>query len=339
MSMLSLRRHGKRIGHYSSMAVKSVDGRAGIDAALVRRLVAAQFPQWSKLAVTPVEVDGWDNRTYRLGADMSVRLPTAVGYVPAVAKEIEWIARLAPALPVAVPPILGRGEPGEGYPYPWSVRGWLAGETADRGHIESMSEFAVSVAKFILALQRCDTAGAPLAGAHSWFRGASLRHYDEETRRCLAVLTSRADTAMCSAVWNAALAVEWTRSPVWFHGDIASGNLLVQDGKLTAVIDFGCSGVGDPACDLVIAWTMFSGASREAFRRAVAQDAATWARARGWALWKALLLLANTTTNNPTQVATCDCVIAEVLTDHALSTQHPGHQQDVFKEVVPKKLH
>ncbi|MGW7270061.1 aminoglycoside phosphotransferase family protein [Streptomyces sp. NPDC054864] len=292
------------------------DGRAGIDVGLVKRLVAAQFPQWRDLSVRPVEVDGWDNRTYRLGENLTARLPTADGYVPAVAKENEWLPRLAPALPVAVPSIMGEGVPGEGYPYPWSVRGWLDGETADRGRIDDMEQFALSVADFILALQRCDTTGGPLAGEHSWYRGASPAFYDEETRRCLAALDGRVDTGRAAAVWEAALDAEWSGEPVWFHGDIASGNLLVADGKLTAVIDFGTSGVGDPACDLVIAWGMFSGDSRETFRRAVGQDEGTWARARGWLLWKCLLTLTGHIDTDPERAAVDQRLIAQVLADH-----------------------
>jgi aminoglycoside phosphotransferase (APT) family kinase protein len=190
------------------------------------------------------------------------------------------------------------------------VRGWLPGETATSADISDISSFAAEVAGFVLALQRCDTTGGPLAGEHSFYRGASPAHYDEETRRCLAELAGRVDTARAAAVWEAALAARWDGPPVWFHGDIASGNLLVDGGRLAAVIDFGTSGVGDPACDLVIAWTMFSGDSRETFRRAVAQDEATWARARGWALWKALLV----TTRNSSQ----EYVVREVLADHAM---------------------
>ncbi|HEY0804688.1 MAG TPA: phosphotransferase, partial [Pseudonocardiaceae bacterium] len=159
------------------------------------------------------------------------------------------------------------------------------------------------------ALQRCDPTGGPLGGAHSWYRGASPAHYDEETRRCLAALAGRVDTIRAAAVWDAALDAEWRGTPVWFHGDIASGNLLVADGKLTAVIDFGTSGVGDPACDLVIAWTMFAGDDRAAFRHAIGQDAGTWARARGWALWKALLVLAKSGATEQERV------INEVLAD------------------------
>ncbi|MEV6206945.1 aminoglycoside phosphotransferase family protein [Kitasatospora sp. NPDC051914] len=292
------------------------DGRAGIDAALVRRLLAAQFPQWGGLPVRPVEVDGWDNRTYRLGDAMTVRLPTAAGYVPAVAKEHRWLPLLAPSLPVAVPQVLAVGAPGDGYPFPWSVRGWLPGETADRGHIADLPQFAVAVAGFLIALQACDPAGGPAAGGHSWYRGAPPAHYDAETRRCLAALEGQVDTALATEVWEAALAAEWTGEPVWFHGDIAAGNLLVADGGLAAVIDFGTSGVGDPACDLVIAWTMFAGAGREAFRHAVRQPAATWARARGWALWKALLMMTESLGTDPARAAVHRRVVEQVLADH-----------------------
>jgi aminoglycoside phosphotransferase (APT) family kinase protein len=292
------------------------DGRAGIDAALVCRLIAAQFPRWSGLPVRPVEVDGWDNRTYRLGTDMTVRLPTAAGYVPAVVKENEWLPRLAPGLPVAVPEVLAVGRPGEGYPFPWSVRGWLPGETADRARIDDLASFAVSVAEFIRALQRCDTAGGPLAGEHSFYRGASPAHYDQDTRRYLAQLAGHVDTARAAAVWAAALAADRTGRPVWFHGDIAAGNLLVADGKLAAVIDFGTSGVGDPACDLVIAWTMLAGESRRAFRAAVGPDHGTRARARGWALWKALLMMAENLGTDDALAAEQFRVINEVLADH-----------------------
>ncbi|MFI2299668.1 aminoglycoside phosphotransferase family protein [Actinacidiphila glaucinigra] len=292
------------------------DGRAGIDASLVTRLLAAQFPQWGHLPVTPVAADGWDNRTYRLGHAMTVRLPTAEGYVPAVAKENEWLPRLAPSLPVAVPSVLAMGVPGEGYPYPWSVRGWLPGETAAPERVADLRRFAGAVGEFLLALQGCDPTGGPAAGPHSWYRGASPAHYDEETRRCLTLLEGHVDTTRARAVWDAALAARWYGRPVWFHGDIAAGNLLVHGGELTAVIDFGTSGVGDPACDLVVAWTMFSGDSREAFRRTVRRDAATWARARGWALWKSLLVLSGSLTTDPVRAETERRIIAEVLDDH-----------------------
>lgn len=266
--------------------------------------------------MTPVEVDGWDNRTYRLGEDMTVRLPTAAGYAPAVDKEHRWLPVLAPSLPVAVPAPLAKGAPGEGYPFNWSIRGWLEGETAAPDRIDDLSAFAASVAGFLLSLQRIDAMDGPRAGPHSAYRGAPPAHYDDETRRALAALDGRIDTGRASAVWDAALETAWSGPPAWFHGDIASGNLLVREGRLAAVIDFGTSGVGDPACDLVIAWTMFSGDSRATFRSAVGQDPATWARARGWALWKALIVLAREIDGDEEEAATQRRVIDELLTRH-----------------------
>jgi aminoglycoside phosphotransferase (APT) family kinase protein len=292
-----------------------VDGRAGIDAGLVKRLIANQFPQWSDLPVAPVKLDGWDNRTYRLGDDMTVRLPTAAAYTPAIDKEDRWLPILAPSLPVPVPKPLAKGAPGEGYPFSWSIRGWLDGDTASPERINDLTAFASSVAEFILALQDIDATDGPQAGAHSFYRGAPPAHYDDETRRALTALNGRIDTDKASAVWDAAVDAAWHGPPVWFHGDIASGNLLVKNGRLAAVIDFGTSGVGDPACDLVIAWTMFSGDSREAFRSAVAHNSDTWARARGWALWKAVITLAGDIDTNETRAAVNRRVITEVLAD------------------------
>lgn len=265
------------------------DGRAGIDAALVRRLVRAQLPQWGDLPVTPVEVDGWDNRTYRLGDELSVRLPTASGYAAAVEKEHRWLPVLAPRLPLPVPQPVALGRPTEEYPHPWSVRRWLPGDTARPDLLDDPVRFALDVAGFVRALWAVDAHGGPVAGAHSFFRGAPPVHYDAETRRALDALDGRVDRRRATAVWQDALAAPYGGRDVWFHGDIAPGNLLVRDGRLAAVIDFGTSGVGDPACDLVLAWTFLTGRSRAAFRDATAQDAGTWARARGWALWKALI--------------------------------------------------
>ncbi len=249
-----------------------------IDVALVRRLVAAQFPEWAELPVRPVALSGWDNRTFHLGDDMTVRLPSAAGYVPAVEKEQRWLPTLAPHLPLPIPAAIARGVPGEGYPWPWSVNRWLDGDNATLDRIDDLTRFAEDLAAFLVALQRIDATGGPMAGAHSFYRGASLTVYDAETRRAIATLTDRIDGAAATAVWEAALAAAWHGPPVWFHGDMASGNLLVRDGRLAAVIDFGTSGVGDLACDVVIAWTLLSGASRTAFRAALAVDDAMWAR-------------------------------------------------------------
>ena len=265
------------------------DGRAGIDAALVRRLVAAQHPRWADLPVTPVPRDGWDNRTYRLGDELAVRLPTAAGYVPAVEKEHTWLPHLAPHLPLPVPEPVALGGPGEGYPYPWSVRRWLPGSPADAGRVDDEQRFAADLAAFLRALWSTDPVGGPAAGDHSFHRGADPAYYDAETRACLARAGGLVEVGAATAVWETALASPYDGAPRWFHGDVAVGNLLVDGGRLVGVIDFGTSGVGDPACDLVIAWTFLRGRARETFREAVDLDDAAWARARGWALWKSLL--------------------------------------------------
>ena len=301
------------------MCAQHGDGRAGVDTALVRRLIGVQFPQWRDLPIEPVEVDGWDNRTYRLGRTMSVRLPTAEGYVPAVEKERRWLPVLARFLPLSIPVEVGAGQPDQGYPHPWSVRAWLEGEAASRAKLDDPTACAVTLAEFLLALQRIDPAGGPAAGAHSFFRGASPSHYDDETRRALHALSGRVDVDDAAAVWRDALEASWGGPPVWFHGDVASGNLLVREGRLAAVIDFGTSGVGDPACDLVIAWTFLAEPARSAFRRTMNQDTATWARARGWALWKALITLANPACPQG-DAAEAGRVIARVLADHRAHT-------------------
>ncbi len=266
------------------------DGRAGIDAALVHRLLRAQAPHLADLPVRPVPVDGWDNRTYRLGDDLAVRLPTAQGYAAAVGKEHRWLPVLAPRLPLAVPEVLLRGEPAEGYPHPWSVRRWIAGEPMGPGPVEDV-RLATDLAAFLRVLHGLVPADGPAAGEHSFFRGSPPEHYDAETRSAVRDLGHLVDARHCLAVWDAALEARFEGRPCWFHGDVARGNLLLRDGRLVAVIDFGTSGVGDPACDLVITWTSFTGPARGAFREAMGADEGAWARARGWALWKALITL------------------------------------------------
>ena len=287
-----------------------------IDVSLVRRLVATQFPRWADLPIRPVEFDGVDNRTFRLGEEMSVRLPSAERYALQVEKEHRWLPKLAPHLPLPIPVPLAKGAPGEGYPFPWSVYRWIEGETATAGRLADMPGFAVALAGFLSALGRVDPAGGPPPGRHNFFRGGPLTVYDAETRRAIAALEGRIDTDAASAVWEAALGATWHGPPVWFHGDVASGNLLVEGGRLSAVIDFGTSGVGDPSCDLAIAWTLFEGESRDAFREALGPDEATWARGRGWTLWKALITLAEHVDTNPSEAERARRVLDRVHADH-----------------------
>lgn len=293
--------------------------------ALVERLIASQFPQWADLPVRPVEHQGNDNRTFRLGERLSVRLPSAEPYVAAVLKEHEWLPRLAPQLPLPIPAPVALGRPGEGYLSPWSVCRWMEGETASAAGVSDLSEFAVSLAEFLAALQRIDATGGPPAGQQSFFRGASLSVYDAQTREAVAALEDRIDGRGALEVWDAALASEWRGKPVWFHGDVAISNLLTADGRLSGVLDFGTFGVGDPACDLTIAWTFLDETSRAAFKVMLPLDADTWTRGRGWAVWKCVIMLAQQLsrlgkirsetiwTHNP---VTGRNVLNEVIADH-----------------------
>ncbi len=288
-------------------------GKVQIDADLVSRLITAQFPHWADLPIRPVDAQGRDNRTFRLGEHMAVRLPSAGPYAAQVEKEQAWLPRLAPRLPLPIPMPLALGAPGETYPWPWSVYRWLEGETASAAAIADLPHFAEDLVAFLLALQQIEAAEGPAAGAHSFWRGGPLATYAAETRQAIAALGHRIDGAGATRVWEGALAAEWRGPPVWFHGDIAAGNLLTREGRLAAVIDFGCCGVGDPACDLAIAWTFFEGESRAAFRAALSLDDGAWRRARGWALWKALITLAALPSVNPAEAEKSARIIKAVI--------------------------
>lgn len=259
-----------------------------IDASLVRRLIATQFPSWAGLSVSPVSAGGWDNKTFRLGDDLLVRMPSAEVYASQVGKEQWWLPKLASKLPVPVPSPVAIGRPSEDYPWEWSVYRWIEGEAATTGLIGDVRAFGSDLAHFLTALHLIDASGGPTAGRHNFHRGGPLSIYDAETRQAIEMLGGKAEAKAATVIWEAALSTSWHKRPVWVHGDFARSNLLVKDGRLCGVIDFGMSGVGDPACDLAIAWTL-SDECRGAFRAAMSLDAADWARGRGWALWKALI--------------------------------------------------
>ncbi|MDQ0133180.1 aminoglycoside phosphotransferase (APT) family kinase protein [Neorhizobium galegae] len=266
---------------------------------LVKNLIAAQFHDWADLSVRPVATSGWDNRTFHLGDEMSVRLPSAERYVAQVEKEHRFLPALAPQLPLPIPVPLGLGRPGKGYPWPWSVYRWIEGERSGLQSIANLTEFAEDLADFLLALWKIDVADGPPAGQHNFYRGGALKVYDDETRRSIDILSGEIDVPLITEIWETALASTWEAEPVWVHGDIAEGNLLVRDGRLAAVIDFGSSGTGDPACDLVITWTLFDRPAARAFRDRIGLDARIWERARGWCLWKALITVAGEPDTNP----------------------------------------
>ncbi len=292
-----------------------------IDASLVKRLIAKQFPEWAELPIRPVTFGGWDNRTFRLGEHLTVRLPSAATYSFQVEKEQRWLPRLAPHLPLAIPAPITMGHPDEGYPWHWSVYRWLNGEPAAVAGIADLRECATSLADFLNTLRRIDPTDGPRPGKQNFFRGGPLNVYDRETREAIELLKDRIDAKGALAVWDAGLSAIWDGTSVWFHGDVSAGNLLVENGRLNAVIDFGTCGVGDPACDLSVAWTLFEGQSRESFRGNVHADKAMWTRGRGWTLWKALIVCAQLpgTTPDRDEIQRSFRVLNEILRDWTIS--------------------
>jgi aminoglycoside phosphotransferase (APT) family kinase protein len=297
------------------IAVKMHDNEVETDVSLVRRLLAAQFPQWANLPVIPVSSAGTDNALYRLGNEMAVRLPRIDWAIGQVEKEHKWMPKLAPFLPLSIPVPLTKGLPSEEYPWHWSIYRWHEGENVTIDGIADPCQAAIDLAKFIVALQRIDTTGGPLAVEHK-LRGVPLAKRDTGTRDAIAAMRGMIDVDAATAVWEAALqSPEWDQTPVWFHGDLLPGNLLFEQGRLSAIIDFGGLGVGDPACDLMIAWGLFSGESREAFRSALAVDDATWARGQGHALSQAVIFIPYYLETNPRGVRNAQHMIDEVLAD------------------------
>ena len=284
--------------------------RDAIDDKVVDALVREQFPQWAGLPVAAVREAGNDHRTFRLGDGLVARLPADLGYVPQVAKEQRYLPFLAPHLPLPIPAVAGVGRGTALFPAPWSVYGWLHGIRPDPVRLRDDVALAEQLACFLGALQRTDATDGPAPGQHSAFRGGPVSQWDEQVTRRFDLLDgARRDRAR--GVWRDALAAEFAGPPVWVHGDVAIRNLLVDDAhRLCAVIDFGCSAVGDPVCDTVIHWTQFRGPARHVFRDVLDLDDATWARGAGWTLWKGLIMLTNVT---PGEKEFAERVLGEVL--------------------------
>ena len=282
------------------------------DAMLVRRLLSAQFPQWADLPIEPVQSVGTDNALYRLGLDMVVRLPRTPGAVGSVDKDLRWMPKLAPLLPVSVPVPLAKGTPAESYPWEWGIYTWLEGENPSVDGVTGVDSLTRDLGRFVDAMQRIDLPGGPPS-----HRGVPLTAQDEEARSALEELGSMIDTDAATAVWDEALKVPaWSGQPAWIHGDLLPGNLLLHAGRLTGVIDWSALGVGDPACDMIVAWGLLPPSARDSFRAALSVDDATWARGRGWALSIGLIALPYYKETNPGLAATAQHLICQVLADH-----------------------
>lgn len=294
-----------------------------LDSTLVKKLISSQFPQWKNLPIKPVAVGGWDNRTFHLGDKMLVRIPSSQKYALQVEKEQQWLPKLASLLPLAIPEPLQMGEACEQYPWRWSIYRWIEGETAAAAaaQIIDLDDFAKDLAQFLIALQKINIAGGPIPKPQDFSHISGLVTYNLETKKAIAALQDKIDTEIATEIWEEALNTTWQYPLVWVHGDISAGNLLVTSGKLSTVIDFGGLGVGDPACDLVIAWKFFGIRQRKIFREILPLDEGTWSRARAWALWKALIIAAGFTKTNAVESARTWHTINEVITDYKSRTK------------------
>jgi aminoglycoside phosphotransferase (APT) family kinase protein len=284
-----------------------------IDEALVRRLIASQFPQFADLHLAPVPSAGTVNALYRLGDHLVVRLPRVARYADGLEKEYNWLPKLAPHLPLAIPEPLAMGTPADAYPFRWCIYRWLEGEIWSTDGVRDPCEAAIDLARFITALRRIDVTGAPRRPAGY----DTLAGHTRYVRPAIAAARGLIDADAANAAWDAALALPaWGGPPVWVHGDLSRpGNLLVTGGRLKAVIDFGGISLGDPARELMAAWTLFAGESREAFRRALSVDDATWARGRAWTLTR-VMNIAYYVETNPAIVAEARHAVREILADH-----------------------
>lgn len=291
------------------------DDQFDIDDTLVARLVSSQFPRWAHLPLRRVDAASTVNAIFRLGEELAVRLPIRPGQAVQFEKDRRWLPRLAPRLPLAIPEPLEAGQPTEEYPSEWAIYRWLPGQPASLVAPDDPCDAARRLAEFVLALRSLDTTGAPRPSSENYQRGGSLRPRDPVARRNIAALEGTVDTARMTAVWEAALAApEWDRAPVWVHGDLMPGNLLVHEGRLSAVIDFGALVAGDPAGDVVPAWGALAGV-RDEFRAALDMDHATWARGRGRALWPVITGLPYYRDTNPGFVAVLEQILEAILSD------------------------
>ena len=285
-----------------------------IDTPLVRELVDAQFPQWAALPLKPVDSNGLVNAVYRLGTDLSVRLPRRPTTTDEVRREQAKLTALAPFLPVAIPAVEAIGSPTDAFPGEWSVHRWLTGTTPSPDALADPRQLATDLAAFIDAFRRIDLPDRPPTYPGERRTRASMISMDSPTRKAIGELDGLIDTRAALASWEQSLAAPYDGREVWVHSDLKPNNLLVSaQGRLTAVIDFETCGVGDPACDLFPAWYLLPANVRDAFRAALDVDDATWLRGRGRVLSQALGYLRDYKDTNPALANYARHAIGEVL--------------------------
>lgn len=294
------------------MPVKTLHKKeAKLSLEVVNQLLNEQFPEWSHQVIYPLNHQGTDNVMLKLGEDKIVRFPRTQRSEKSLKKECLWLPKLDSNLPIQIPHILGVGQPSEQYPYQWAIVNFLEGSCPSDSNPLDLTLAAKGLGHFIKELQKADIANAPLCS-----RKCPAMSSDKETRESMLALSDVFDIKAIAKLWDSALEVPpWKMDPVWLHGDIHAGNLLVQDRRLTGVIDFGMAGVGDPACDLMVAWMLFDQDTREIFHSAVNPDEAMWDRARGCALHFGIMAYSYYKDRDPFLAGLAKRTLNEILMD------------------------
>jgi len=307
---LSNKENNQKQDFKHDVQVKMHEGEIDIDVALVKRLLTDQFPHLAKESITVVRSTGTVNAIYRLGDDLYMRLPRLEEWAESIDNEWTWLPKLAPRISLNIPKPLARGKPTDWYPCPWAILHWIEGTSYQDALINDERQTAHELVNFILELRSVDGVDAPRGGRRP------LIELDAETRSAIESSRGVIDTEAVSAAWARSLeSPTWDGKPVWIHGDLLTSNLLVQGGRLCAVIDFGGVGIGDPAADVIPAWSVFNKIGRETFRQALDVDDDTWSRARGYALHQALMIIPYYRESNPEFVTMAKRTVEEVLTE------------------------
>lgn len=282
---------------------------------LAQSLIDRQFPVWSYLPLKKIDSAGTDNSVYRLGDEMAVRFPVSVSAAEQITKEHSWLPKLS-SFAVAIPVIIGAGQPATEFPFPWSVVNWIDGKDAVSENVSDWLKMAEDLGQFVSVLRGQNTLGAPTAGKHNGYRGTALVNLDQVARYAMNDLEDIFDKACLLKIWEQALGIEpWAGAPVWIHGDIHAANIIVRNGSLAGIIDFGLMGVGDPACDLALAWSLLPTHARDVFRAAANVNEPTWQRGKGWGLYIGVIALSYYRERNAILSGIAETAISAVIED------------------------
>lgn len=280
-----------------------------LDLTTIQKIISIQYPKYASFEIRNVVKSGHDNQTFHLGNEYSLRFPSAYDYSSQVLKEHQFCKKLQESISYRITEPIELGQPSDLFPYHFSINSWIDGESMNEFNVKDKNQLAYDLAQFLNELKQCDPHLGPLPGPHNFYRGGNLSTYHEETIQAIKECDDF-DQTECLKIWHTGLNSDFKGPNTWIHGDLEKDNLLIKDDRLYAVIDFGNMGIGDPACDYVMAWTYFNIESRQIFLQAFGINQAMINRAKAWALWKAIISL-----NNPNSRLTAINTLNELLSD------------------------